>query len=310
MSKTNSKGLKFTEKYGVEAATIYKGDTESLKIPPPGHVLYDPTSPTTFDEIKVQEIDRTGKMTTALEVWTEPDTDTLWVVDGRSSLLDVREVNARRQARGRELVKPHIVPFPGTEKEAVMRVRIKNYHRRVPKPSHMAIDLRILRAQGCTWEECATTLHVLTEDPEQWGRKLLPLAYCIPEVQEAIDAGDISRKSAVRFGGSAPDGTKALGKKAQLALLAEMREEKPKKKAASKHVVAPRQRERLRAVLANGATQKLGADDRAVAGVARAVLARIDGDPKALSEWPEVEAIFNEALKPLPKGPRPKKSAE
>lgn len=304
-----ARGEKFTEKYKVDTATIYKakGDTDALKIPGPGHVLYDPTAPKKFDPIRVKAIDRDGKMTTPIEVWTDPDSGTLWVLDGRGRTLDVREVNRRRAAEGRELVQPYIVPFSGDEAAAVARVREKNYHRRLPTVSGMAMDLLALRNHGCSWEACAEALHVEVDAPEQWGRKILPLAFCIPEVQAAVDAGEIPRGAARKFSGGKPDGSARLGDKEQEKLLAEMLEKKPEKKGST-HIGA-KGKERAAAALTNGASEGLRGIDQVVARAVAGTIARLAGDKDALKSWPKVAAILDEAVKPLPAG-RPKKVEE
>ena len=141
---------------------------------------------------------------------------------------------------------------------------------------------------------------------EQWGRKLLPLAFCVEEVRAAIDSGEIPKGKAAKFGGTAPDGSKALGKKEQLALLAELRASANEPGKGNKAAITGKQRERIRAVLTNGAAAKMKGADAVVAEVVAATIARLGGDAKALREWPAVDAAVTEALKPLPKGPKPK----
>lgn len=300
-----SKGEKFTKKYKLETATIYRGNTAALRIPGPDHPLYDPTAPTTFDPIRVAAIDRDGKMSTPIEVFTDPDEGILWILDGRGRHLDIEEVNRIRAAEGRELVEPLIVPFPGDEKKAIARVREKNYHRRMPTPSGMAVDLRVLREKGFSWDECVKVLHVESADAEQFCRKLFPLAYCIPAVQAAIDSGDLPRTAASKFGGTAPDGSKALGKREQATLLAELLATKPATKKPK--ALAPKVRERIIAALTNGASADLKVADSIVAKAVAAALLFHGGDLKALKAYPNVEAIVEEHMKPLPKGPKPTK---
>lgn len=296
--KSKKKGLKFDAKYGVETCTIYKGDTDALKIPPMGHPLYDATAPTTFDPLRVAAIDRDNEMGDPLEVWAEPDKNILWMIDGRGRLLDVREVNRRRLARGcTELVKPLIRPFYGDEKAVIARVREKNYHRRVPSASDMAVDLRVLRRAGHSWESCAAALHHETADAEQWGRKLVPLAHCIAEVREAIDQGKLPRTAARLFGGSKEDGSEALGREGQLALLREkLAERESADRALLPKAVSPKARERARAALQNGATKEFHPNECAAARVVAATIARINGDERALDAWPAVAALFNDSV--------------
>lgn len=297
MSKSKP-GQKFVHKYsGLSTANIYKGDPACLRIPGPDHPLYDPSAPTTFDEWRVRAIDRDGKMTTPIEVFTDPDSGILWVLDGRGRLLDVREVNRRRAAEGCELVEPYIVPFPGDEKAAIARLYEKNYHRRGPSPSGMAVGIRDMRKKGHSWEACAAALHQETDNAEQWCKSLLPLAYCAPEVQTAVDAGTIPRSAARRFGGAKADGSEALGPRAQIELLGLLTSQKnEEKRGDSPRAITPKARARVRAALGNGETDKLRAADKAAARLAAAVLARVDGDAGALTAWPEVEAIFEGAL--------------
>lgn len=303
MKKT---GEKFTEKYKVESATIYKGDVEALKVPGPDHPLYDPTAPKTFDSIRVEAIDRDGKMTTPIEIWSDPDEGILWVVDGRGRLLDVREVNRRRAAEGRELVKPYIVPFNGDEKAAVARVREKNYHRRTPTPSGMAVDLAALRRAGHAWEACAKIMHVETDNAEKWGRKLLPLAFCIPEVQAAVDTGGIPRVMAAKFGGHSLDGETKLGKNEQKMLLTTMLADKEKPKAKSRQL-SPKQRDRIVDTFWPDTTMRMSQTEALVAKAVIATLQRISGEANALSAWPAVEKLVEQALAPPKKDEKPSK---
>lgn len=270
------KGVKFVEKYKVSTANIYKGDGEALKIPPPGHVLYDATAPTVFDELRVAVIDRDGKMTDPIEVWTDPDSGTLWVLDGRARLLDVREVNRRRKSRGCSPVEPYIVPFSGDEARAIARLREKNYHRRVPTLSAMAQDLLALRNAGYGWDKCAEILHHKTDDPEQWGRKILPIAFCIHDVQQAIDDGTISRSCARRLGGSKPDGLDRMGDKLQAAELAVMLEGKSERRPTGpvKGSLGAKARIRVRESLLNGAIDRADVESCRIAKIVAATIAR------------------------------------
>lgn len=295
-----SRGEKFAPKYGVEEAHIYKFDPgpDKLRIPPRGHPLFDESAPTTFDELSVQEIDRTGTMTDPIEVWTDPDAKILWVVDGRRRLLDIREVNRRRADSGREPVKPLIVPFDKKEeREAVARIRVKNYYRRAPKLSGMALDIRDLRAQGWSWEDCAKKLHVESDDPEQWCKKRLPLAFCVPEVRAAFDAGEFPLSYAPQFGGRSVDGSAALGKKEQLALLEQKRAEKQVAKDAPKTPsVTPKVRERIRHALSNGVSKTLCHQDQMFAEGIVAALSFVGGDTSAFKRWPDIDAAVREAI--------------
>jgi hypothetical protein len=311
------RGEKFVDKYAtnkfeVATATIYKVDPDLLKIPGRDHPLYDPTAPTVFDELRVRAIDRDGHMNDPIEVWTDPDIRSLWVLDGRGRTLDVREVNRRRREDSpkREPIQVVVTVYPGKdEKAAVKRVFEKNYHRRQALPSHMAEALRKMRQRGVSFEDAAAALHVETENAEAWGRLLLPLAYCCPEVQAAIDAGEIPRTSARRYGGSAPDGSKALGRGEQVNLLEKALEGKKDAAKTRPDAIGSKQRERLCAVLANGGVEKLKGADLIAALAVRGTLARLSGHKGALDRWPAVKELVEAALAAQPKGPKAKESA-
>ena len=301
MARTSKTGEKFTVKYGVEATQIYKGDSDALRIPGPDHPLYDPTSPTTHDPLRVAEIEASGEMTDALEVWTDPDSGTLWVIDGRSRLLDVREVNRVRKAEGRELVKPYIKPLSIDEKTAVARVRLKNYHRRVPTAADNAQDIRALRKAGWSWEDVVTKMHRQSDNPEAWCRSVLPLAFCEPEVLAAMTAGSVPRSAGRKFGGSTEDGSGALGRKEQLALLKKMTAEKGEKVEVVK-ALSPRRRRLVREALVSVQESSLTHVEQIAAKAIAAAFAFVDGDDDALAEWSDVAAIVDGALQPPVKG--------
>ena len=296
-------GLKFTEKYNVETATIYKGaagqELGALRIPPKDHPLFDPTAPTVFDEIRVQQIDADGHMTTPIEVWTDPEKGVLWVLDGRGRFLDVQEVNRRRAKEGREPVQPYIVPFHGNEKEAVARIRSKNYHRRMPTASGMGCDILTLRKQGFSWEDCARILHVEVEDAEQWARRLLPLAHCVPEVRAAFDAKELPIALARKFAPSSIEGEEALSQKDQLKLLEILRAGRSGEKSD-----APRPRTtKVRAKVSSALAESTSSSAKLV----QATLAWIEGDDDALSSWPDVKRLVEAALAPEEKPAKEKK---
>jgi hypothetical protein len=227
MARKSKTGEKFGPKYGVVAAQFYKNDPgpSRLKIPGPDHFLYDPSSPTTFDEIKVQQIDEDGQCTQVVEVWTDSDNDILWVVDGRETLQNVREANRRRAEEKRELVELRLIPFKPkaasqlAERDVVAHLAVRNFHRRLPTPSSYALNILLLRKKGWEWSKVCQFLHVTSDDPEQWCKKRLPIAHCIDEVRAAFDSGKLSLAKATKFGGRAEDGSWALSRKDQLALL-------------------------------------------------------------------------------------------
>lgn len=305
----SKRGDKFTSKYDVSSATIYKKDPGPgiLRIPPPGHVLYDSEAPIAADLLMVKEIDEQGEMKDPVEVWTDPDNDTLWVLDGRSRLLAVREVNRIRAREGRVPVLLYLVPFASREeRDAVRRMKIKNYHRRIPKPSTYAVDLFALRKRGYTWDDCLHILHVeKVDNAEKWGRRRIPLAHCVPAVRRAVDEGEIPLSMARKFGGGKEDGSARLGDREQeeklRAYLAERAAPKPPPSASA---VTPRGRERLAAALSNGQVSALRAGDREAAEVCRALMARLYGGvPGALARWPSLSELVERAVSPPPSMP-------
>lgn len=292
-------GEKFTSKYGVKAQQIYGGDPgpDRLIIPPKGHFLYDESSPTEMNEQKLKQIDADGKAFSAIiEVYTDTSNKKMYVLDGRETLMHVREVNARRalEEPAREPIEISIKPVALSEKEAVAHMDVRNFHRRIPTPSAYALSIRRQRRAGYTWEQICDILLVKSDDPEQWCRRRLPLAYCEPEVRAAIDAGDLPLNSAVQFGGWVEDGSDAGGREEQLGLLEAKLAEKEAGKDRPKAVAAGA-RKRVHKALLNGETKDLCHRDAEAAKVAAATLGWLEGDTSAFDEWPEVRAIMERA---------------
>jgi hypothetical protein len=291
-------GPKFTDSYGVKAKQIYSVDPgpERLIIPPIGHFLYDETSPTEVDEQKVKQFDEDGSAFSAvIEVYTDTKNKKLYVLDGRETVMTVREVNRRRALENREPILFDIKPVAINEKEAVAHMAVRNFHRRLPTPSAYALHIRQQRRAGWTWEAICQHLLVKVDDPEVWCRRRLPLAYCEPEVRAAFDNGDLPLNKAVEFGGSAEDGLEAEGREEQLGLLETLLAEKSFRKQAPKPP-GKSARKRVRKALLNGETANLCFKDAEAAKVAAATLGWLDGDAKALDEWPEVRAIMESAV--------------
>lgn len=289
-------GEKFTTKHDVAAAQIYTSDpgNEKLIIPPPDHFLFDKSSPTVVDEQKVRQIDEDGECSHVLEVWTDKNKKVMYVLDGRETLMTVREVNRRRVADNRKPILVHVKPVASTEKEAVAHMAVRNFHRRKPTPSAYAFHIRACRKYGHTWDKICDLLLIKSDDAEQWCKKRLPLAYAEPEVCQAFDAGELPLAHAPQFGGRAEDGSEAEGRDDQLGLLESLRAEKLADADKPKGVAAAA-RKRVRQALLNGESTNLCHKDAAAAGVAAATIAYLDGDKRAFDEWPEVRAIMDKA---------------
>lgn len=293
MSKSKSRGKKFVSRYPVAASQIYKGDPgpDVLKIPGPDHWLFDPSSPTTFDEVKVRQIDTDGQCSQIIEVLSDTDTDTLWVVDGRETLQNVREVNRRRAKEKRKPVELRLATFKplagseSQERDVIAHLVVRNFHRRLPTPSSYALNILLLHRRGHTWEQICQLLHVESDDPKQWCGKRLPIAHCVPEVRAAFDSGELPLAKVWAFGGRAHDGSEALGKTDQLALLRQLREQHAA--PSKRRPIAPSVRKKVAAALSNGETSNLCTRDAEAAKVFAAALVYAEtGDLKALAEWP------------------------
>lgn len=302
MARNPKKGETFKEKYLVGRLQIYKDDPGpgTLRIPGPDHFLYDPSSPKTFDEIKVQQIDADGQCSQVIEVWTDPDNGILWVIDGRETLQNIREVNRRRVESGRDPVSMRLAPYTTLadkdteEKEAVAHMVVRNFHRRLPTPSSYALNILVLHRKGFTWERICGLLHIESDDPKQWCKKRLPIAYCVEEVRAVFDSGELPLSKAPKFGGRADDGSWALSKKDQLALLAEEREAKAQPRESKQ--VPPSARKRVVAALTNGESESLCHKDAEAAKAIAAALQYVEtGSLKALADWPDVAKIIKSA---------------
>lgn len=287
-------GTKFVEKYDVKLDSTYKADPDKLVIPPPGHFLHDPDGNSTFNETRVQSIDTVGRYMGAIPVYADTDTSQLYVIDGRGNVLDCREVNRRRRERGDEPIGITVTRFPGTQEEAEDLVAQKNFLRKRPDLGHRAREIARFRRLGRSWKRVEAILG-LDGYGEDYLRAHIPLAYCIPEVVSAVDAGKISLEKAKRFGGENIEGADALGREEQLELLNKMLNRKPRAKETQ-----PRMSRAVRAVAVERLTQVESADaeEEVAARGAAAVLRYLDGDETALDALPAIKAALVSARAP------------
>lgn len=300
-----ARGLKFDAKYGVGQRQIYQCDPAKLVIPPPGHPLHDRDGHAAFVPRIVEEIDRDGEFAGTVTVWSDADESKLYVIDGRGTVLNVSEVNRRRVERGDEEIPINFFRFAGDLDRAVEHVRLRNFHRKRPTPSHIAREALELRRLGKTPGRICDILDVtpMPVDTERWFKTQIPLAWCVKEVADAIDAGKIPRGTARRFGGSKTDGSLRLGDEEQRRLLTAMltgeedgAREKPGRKAQTPRAI----RLEVASRLANGHATHLGVDDLKIARAIAAAIRRLDGgERKALAYLPAIDAIFNAAEKEM-----------
>lgn len=304
MTAKSKKGasVKFIDKYGVKLATTYEGDPECICIPPPGHALHDPDGNTTFDEVRVQAIDKIGQCVRIITVWSDPDAGKLWCLAGRGNIHDVREVNRRRRERSDAPIPIGFTRFKGTLDDAVDFVAMENFRRKRPSPVHVAREIIRYAALGRSWARIAEILQLDGEDEKTLKRRA-PIAYCIPEVVDAIERKEIPLKKARLFGGRKVDGSQALGRDEQLQLLAEVRKVRgsrgEKRTAPAPRASFPRAaRARAAEWLANGHARNLPRDllpfARAIAAYERYVGGDDDG---ALNYLLPIKAIVDQAKK-------------
>lgn len=297
----SKRGQKFTEKYaGIRTRQAYACDPDQLTIPPKGHALYDPDGNQHFDELRVKEIDEDGEFTGAVIIWSDPNQNKLFVVEGRGCVLDVKEVNRRRRERGDKPIEIVCMRLNVSLERAAEHVRLRNFHRKTPGYGQIAREIVLMNRQGKTPERMRELLHLGEDWTERMLRQLAPLAFCIPDVEAAFEAEKIPRSAIKKFGGKALDGSERLGDEEQQLLLAEMLSPKEKASTAPRSIPAAA---RARAVeaLGNGATKELSQTDAIVAEIVRAALQLAGGDSAALEKWPAVAAIVDKALeKPAP----------
>lgn len=294
-------GEKFVDKYSTDAFQIktyqaYEAPPEALVIPPKTHPLYDLDGNITFDERMVQEIDNDGHLTHAVTVWSDPDRRQLIIVDGRGCVLCVHEVNRRRAERGDAPIQVRFFRLDCDLDRAIEHVTIRNFHRKRPSLGHYGREVAKLFRLGKSWSKIAELLHLdptSAEGGEIRLKRLLHLSYCVPEVVEAIEDGRISLRSVRDFTGDNLDGSERLSEEEQLQVLADKIARAPKERNG----LSAADKKRVAAALTSAEVESIkSVADREAARVAAAVLARMSGDAKALSAWPELAMLINAAL--------------
>lgn len=302
---------KFTEKYGVKLASAYEADPDDIVIPPKGHALYDPDGNREFDEVRVKAIDEAGKFVGVIPIWTDVDKNKLYAIDGRGNVLDCREVNRRRKKDGREPIRVLISRFPGDLDAAVDLVAMRNFRRKRPAIDHTAREIVRYWLLGRAPARIAEILNlesdpdVLERGAEKALRSMATIAYCVPEVVDAIKAGRISIKKAKRFGGNKIDGENALGRDAQLALLDQMTAPPIPKGVNPDKPLARGIRVRVASRLANGAASNLPPMDLTLARGMAAYERYMNGDRTALDYVPAIKAIVDAAVAEKPAEKKP-----
>lgn len=298
-------GQKFTDKYDCKTFQAYESDPENLIIPEKDHPLYDADGNTTFDPLRVAEIDRSGSFLGAVIIWSDPDREALYVIEGRGLVYDVREVNRRRLERGDEPIKIKFMRWDGDLDSAIEHVRIRNFHRKRPTVSHTGREILSLHRLGKSWTRIAEILHLEGDEAnEKYLRKIAALAFCTKEVTDAVDAGKVSITKARRFSGKKLDGSEALGAEAQVELLEEMlgspRPTRNRKKLAKGETPDwSMMRDSLVHTLAGARLHRLrSGDEKKDAGLLLAFLDRIKGRKTALDAWPALADLVHEALDP------------
>lgn len=280
------------------AFRVYGIDPEIPIIAGPDHRLYDPDGNTTFNDFRVESIDRGGRFQGMVYVWYDPDRKGLYVIDGRGNTHDVREVNRRRRERGDKEIELRVTEYQGTLEDALDAVTEYNFLRKVPPPSHYAREIYRLIRRGKDWPEICRMVGVVRDDPEQWCRRTGSLSWLIPAAQRAFDESRITKGQARKIlGTTSIEGDGRNGEEKQAKLLEEMLAARTRKRE-------PRTERPLRPWVAKQWRESLGLrevktkdpDVEQVAGIGVAVLdAMIDGNVAGLRKFP----VLREAIEPF-----------
>lgn len=298
--KARVRGPSTEERYGVERYQSYTSAPENpkLQVPPKGNDLYAIKGHTTFDPLMVEEIDRDGPLArVTLMVWSDPDSGTLWIIEGRGNYFNALEVNRRRRERGDKTIVVFISNLPVSRERAVEYVRLMNHHREQVRLGLIASDAFVLWKRGTSFERIAEILHITDSERanEKWIRKAISLQHAIPEVVAAVEKGYVSLTKARRFGGKDLEGKERLSAAEQKKLLAEMLDKKGHRTVTS--VPTPARR-RFASVLSEDTIDSFeDPKARTAARVLERALVFLDtGDMSALDAWPELQALATKVL--------------
>lgn len=169
-----------------ERGKTFKVDPDSILIPPPGHFLHDPTSPTTASPALVRKIESVGWFGVATV--TKLDSE-VYVLLGRDRTLAVREVNRKRGAAGEPPITIEVQYRTCPDAATAVRMMIaENKGRRTMTQATDARYALMLKDSGLTLEMVAEELEVSVATI----RGYLKLADQPAFVLAAVTKGEIS----------------------------------------------------------------------------------------------------------------------
>lgn len=202
MSSKNS-----TDVYGAQGrlSALYFDPAVLHMVDDPNHPLYDERIYLPLDEAMVLNIMDQGVIE-PIEIWKDPETGKVCVVNGRQRVRHTIEANKRLAAKGEPELKIPAIPRKGSAVRMAQAMVSANEIRRPDTPSAKAVKMAALMERGHDSKDLA----LLFGCSEQTVRDTLKLLDLTREVREALEANLITNQHAKALGKMDPENQKEL----------------------------------------------------------------------------------------------------
>lgn len=168
-------------------------DPDLLKIvEDPKHPAYDERIFLPLPEWLITSVDEDGVIN---PIKIKLEGDDYIVIDGRQRVRAAREANKRRRSRGEVLLRVPCHPMRADEKTQTRMMVKLNEHRQEDDSLTRAKKMARLQGHGYTNAEIATHF----AKTESFVEQHLALLDCVPEIQKAVLAGNMSVTAAIQF---------------------------------------------------------------------------------------------------------------
>lgn len=202
MSSKNS-----TDVYGAQGrlSALYFDPSTLYMVDDPNHPLYDERIFLPLDEAMVLNIMDQGVIE-PIEIWKDPETGKVCVVNGRQRVRHTIEANKRLAAKGQPELRVPAIPRKGSAIRMAQAMVSANEIRRPDTPAAKAVKMAALMERGHDTKDLA----MLFGCSEQTVRDTLKLLDLTREVREALESNKITAQHAKFLGKLEPVAQKEL----------------------------------------------------------------------------------------------------
>lgn len=279
--------------FEVKKGASYAAPPEVFTIPPKGHYLHDPTSPTTAPDWLVKSIDKHGQQQS---VRAKKIGDTLFVSKGRSRVLAIAEVNRlRKQRKEPLLLVDYDLDDKGlTEEMLAETVDEENFLRRETGAYAQALAIAKYRGKSYPDGRIAELVRCKPRDVVCLAR----INDCVVEFRDAVRDGKVDWRVAEVFAQLSPE--KQRERLERMISTGATKGRAAKRAARGGEAMPSKPKPRPPAFIGRFRERVLDApvgddEQEAIESAVAAVLGFLAGDDAALDEYPKLRDLAAQA---------------